>query len=142
MHRSWKATAAEECFACRRHDESVGASADLAWIEGMQPYITFLEELSKQDAAVERAYATYGPGYFYGICRDTYIHGLNKATRNNQRFGQPSQTKIFRQLARVSQTYSNTLRHDRKVLLYKAINKNPLLRWLCWRYLRLRDGGG
>lgn len=135
MRSSWKATATEECISCRLHTASTGATGGVSWIEGMREYVSFLNQLSQHDPKIAHTYNTYGPDYFYAICRDTYIHGLNNATRNNRGIDQQFKNEIFTQLSRVSSERANALRHDRKVLLYKTINMNPILRWTCARYL-------
>jgi glycosyltransferase involved in cell wall biosynthesis len=141
MHRSWKATAAEECFCCRRHDASAGALARYEWIEGMCPYITLLEQLSSRDPAVALAYATYAPPYFYGSCHTVYMQEITRATENNRRFPWHLQKEIFTQLARVSPELSRDMKRvTRKVRLYNLINGTALTRWLYKWYLFLRRG--
>lgn len=135
MHKSWKATASQECFACRRHNVSTGASSGLSWIEGMEAYITFLEELSREDRAIAEAYKNYSPHYFYTLCRDIYIQALNKATRNNLRFEKQFQKEIFAQLKRVSPTSVQQLAHDKRIVFYRILNANFFTRWLCHIYL-------
>jgi hypothetical protein len=140
MHKSWKATAQEECFSIRLHPSSTGATAGIAWLDGMHSYITFLEELSKRDPKIAQAYAAYGPGYFRSYSYAVYQNAIVKATNNNQRLDPKLGEAIFTELTRVSPEVSQQLRHMKRVRAHAFINRYQLTRRIYQVYSFLRGG--
>jgi glycosyltransferase involved in cell wall biosynthesis len=86
MSRSYKATAQEECFSCRRHSSSLSATNRewRAWIDAMIPYIEFLDDKGKSDADFQKALYTFGYEYFLYYCRVKYLDGLVQETESNR----------------------------------------------------------
>lgn len=86
MHRSYKAVAAQECFDCRIHPTSMGASAPWrSWLSGMKSYIPFLKRIAGEDPEFAAALAQHGPTYFLWHCRALYQRAVVQATQQNRR---------------------------------------------------------
>jgi hypothetical protein len=86
MAGSYKATAPEECFACRLHSQSASGGTEWrSWLLALPLYAESLCTQAETDSEFAAALQNYGPAHFAFWQRQLYILALTRATRRNER---------------------------------------------------------
>lgn len=144
MHRSYKAIAPEECFSCRLHSTSTGASAPWqSWLAGMKEYIPFLKRIASEDPAFAAALQKYAPFYFMHNCRALYLLANVQATKQNKRVDPDVADQLAAVLAEIAPEEVPKLYEFEATKSYRMrdlINKSMPLRLLYNLYILTRHG--
>lgn len=103
MQGTYKATATEECFACRLHRASAsGGTGWPSWAAALPPYAAFLQKLASRDAEFAQAFEADAPGYFENWGRLLYTLALTQATRQGKRIDSSACSAIADALAQAA----------------------------------------
>jgi glycosyltransferase involved in cell wall biosynthesis len=147
MRRTYKATAPEECFSCRVHSQSTGASADWQWwCNGMRQYAPFLTKVASEDERFAFALYQHGPHYFYYWCQTLYARALVQATKQNKVIDASVKQTIIDLLEEIAPDIKipsaviESFKVNRKFRFREEINRNVLGRWMYNSYILLRYG--
>jgi len=144
MQLSYKATASEECFSCRLHTVSTGASAPWeSWLNGMSAYISYLQNMAADDTAIATALARYAPAYFLQNAREIYMRAIVQATKANKHIAQDVTERIAKILAiiaceEVPKLYA--FKESKPCRLRQFINATAITRFLYNSYIWARHG--
>jgi glycosyltransferase involved in cell wall biosynthesis len=144
MHGSYKVAASEECFSCRIYTTSTGASAPWqSWLNGLNSYIPFLQNIAAQDDEFAGALAQHGPSYFLHFTRSLYTLAIVQATKKNQPVDPHALDLISAALSRIAPEQVPELmafQKSRSTKLRKLINRNFLARWAYHLFMYARHG--
>lgn len=141
MQGSYKATSDAPCFSVRSHRDSAShAPPWRSWMQGMDDYLPFLQNLAAADAEFARAYEQFAPHYFGRWCRNIYILAMMQATQKNRRV----EPRTFEEIASVLERHEpqwarrfRLARRERGLRLRELVNANPLTRRLYCVRLKL-----
>ncbi len=143
MQGSYKATSADNCFAVRTHRDSASHAPDWRWwMQGMEEYLPFLQNVAATDSDFARAYERFAPDYFARWCRNIYILAMMQATQKNCRVASNTFDEIAAVLERFEPQWARRFplsRRARDLRLREFVNANPLARRLYRVRLKLKS---
>ena len=133
MQGSYKATAPQECFACRLDNASAGRSARWElWLAAMRDYIPFLKEVAARDAEFAAALEAYGPTYFTNYCRSLLMLANVQASKMNLRMERDVAARLAEVLAVLAPDNVAEFQEFQQSKSYRMrdiINRNALTRF-------------
>lgn len=138
MSHSYKATAPQECFSCRRHSDSLSATNTQwhAWMVAMNLYVNFLTEKGMRDADFKNAVNTFGFDYFMYYCRVKYLDGLVQETQKNRRIDPELLPQMEKNLSAVHPGKRERINAARNFKVREFINRYAVTRQLYNMYIR------
>jgi glycosyltransferase involved in cell wall biosynthesis len=141
MGGTWKATAREECFACRVHPDSYGHRAGWRdWAEGMLRYLAFLQAFAAHDPVFSMALAECAPGYFLKWCNALYLRALREACQHNRRLDPNELESLIRVIRVIAPSRLGDTRWSMPFGWCELINRFTVTRWMYFRYRQARPG--
>jgi glycosyltransferase involved in cell wall biosynthesis len=138
MSHSYKVTAQEECFSCRRHSSSLSATNKewRAWIDAMILYIEFLDEMGNANADFQQALHTFGYEYFLYYCRVKYMDGLVQETKQNRPLDLSLLPRMEKVLSMVHPEKRQKINAGRNFKIRECINRNAIARKIYNSYIQ------
>ena len=141
MRRGGKAAAPRECFSYRSHPASTSASADWrSHITAMSQYVSFLQDVSRQDAPVRDVFGQYGPRFFLDYCRHMYLLALVGATQRGRHLEANALPSIRAALSQVAPTLADRIPRRRDLRLREFINRWAAVRLAYNLFIYARHG--
>jgi len=138
MSHSYKATAQEECFSCRRHSSSLSATNKewRAWIDAMILYIEFLDKMGNANADFQQALHTFGYEYFLHYCRVKYLDGLVQETQKDHRLDPELLPRMEKVLSIIHPGNREKINAGRNFKVREFINRYTVTRRLYNLYIQ------
>lgn len=141
MRRGYKATASETRFSYRVHVRSTSAAAH--WrthVAAMTQWVTFLQNVCREDAALARVYDADGSNFFLNFCRHLYLLALVEATQRHQRIGNDVLPTLAAALSRIDPSLVADIPRRRDLRFRFFLNQNPAARFAYNAFVLARYG--
>ena len=138
MSHSFKATALDECFSCRRHSESLSATNTQwrEWLDAMVSYVDFLMEIGNHDAEFKNALHNFGFEYFLYYCRVKYLDGLVQETQKDRRLDPELLPRMEKVLSMIQPGKQDNINAGRNFKGREFINRYAVMRRLYNLYIQ------